>query len=1037
MIKFLEQLVYWWSSYARGCDIDDLCALEAPVINDETNDREESFVLAEKNRDLISVIEIRGARRYIGRQDEQRMVEAFAKALEKRMRAGSGNQHSFAVGFRSDPSAAGELIEQMLAPQRQTAKVLGITNLRMLDERKKALARLCTDETVYLVIRTHARDIHPHEKKIEADERAKRLQTLRKASGAGMDQWSAQTAPYPMGSLLPKHQAAVKALLDDLSRDLSSGGAQLLARVLGVHDAIVAIRRHVQAAMISDGWRPRLLGDKHGVLGSRANGQAGESAWALPMRLSRQMVSSSVRDHFGARELAEHEGIWYGSVVLELCPEQGSESFARLAERIGRSIPWRASFEVLPNGQHLRALEKMLAAFLAAFGDYNKGIRQAHDELRRLVNEGVYVAGFRMVLTTWAPTEKEALMAVSNLVSAVESWGAARCTNETGEPARAMLASAAGFSAVSPAPFLPAPIEDVARMLPIGRPASVWQSGQLLLSTIEGRPYPVQFGSSMQAYWSTIGFAPTGSGKSFTLNVLNSGLLLAPGAREVPPITLVDVGKSGALVMNWFRSILPPHLKAQVQAVTLRNHIDFAINPFDTQHGFDEPLPEDVDFLIAVLGTLAPGCGPEADKFFERIIRAAYEKYSRKSPDARRWQDGLDEKVARALREAMPEIVRHPQFQNFRLDEHTTVWEVVDALFAVGRIEESISAQRFAMPTMQDLAQIAQQPKVFNLYGTAQHNGELIIDIFKRNINASLNSYEILSGVTRFNLGAARAVAIDLQEVVGTMTSEEGRRRSGLMFLLARRIGARNYFLKWEDVAKYCPPLYANYQRRRIEKLWETIKFLQYDEAHYFSGVQSVVRLVEADLRTGRKFNLVSAMFSQLLDDFSPSLIENTYIFLIMGLGDASPQRVREIFALSEDEMNAIQRYCVRPGTLFARFKTRAGVLSQVLHLHASAYEKWCFTTQGRDQTLRAVLVERMGSVADALDLLTDRFPSGTAEPWLNRLASEVAQDGVEDDALAQVAARMLLQEMDRKDIEKAGQKQAGAQERHQDLVGI
>jgi len=47
-------------------------------------------------------------------------------------------------------------------------------------------------------------------------------------------------------------------------------------------------------------------------------------------------------------------------------------------------------------------------------------------------------------------------MAVSNLSSSIESWGAAKCTNETGEPAKAMLASAAGFSAVSPAPFLPA-----------------------------------------------------------------------------------------------------------------------------------------------------------------------------------------------------------------------------------------------------------------------------------------------------------------------------------------------------------------------------------------------------------------------------------------------------------------------------------------------------------------------------------------------------------------------------------------------------
>lgn len=1012
MLRFLEQFVYWWSSYARGCDVDAVCALEAPVKSVEQEPEEPPYVLAEKRGDLISVIEIRGARRFIGMNDEQRMVKAFASALEKRFRSGSGRQHSFALGFRSDPQQAEYLLQRLVQGQRKTAQVLGLRNTRMLDERIKTLASKCVDESVYLVVRTHAADIQPFEKKLQAEERSKRLAQARKEAGVAQDKWSSQTVAIPMGSLMPRHVAATKALMDDLLRDLNSGGAQLLVRLLTAHEVLDIIRRHVQAGLLPSQHAMALLGDKRAAVGSLANAQPGDAAWAMPMRISRQMVTSSLHEHFGVRELVQHEGLWYGSVVLELCPEEGSESFARLAERIGRQIPWRASFEILPNGQNLRSLEKMLAAFLAAFGDYNRSIRQAHDHVRQLINEGVYVAGFRVVLTTWAKTEQEAIMAVSNLSSAVESWGAARCTNETGEPARAMLASAAGFSAVSPAPFLPAPIEDVARMLPIGRPASIWNRGQIIFTTNEGRPYPVEFGSSMQAYWSTIGFAPTGSGKSFTLNVLNSGLLLAPGAKEVPPITLVDVGKSGALVMSWFKSLLPKHLQPQVLAFTLRNHPDYTINPFDTQHGFDQPLPEDVDFLIAVLSTLVPDCGAEADKFFEAVIRAAYERFARNSPDARKWQDGFDERVARALHECLPMLRYKQGFENFQLDEHTTVWEVVDALFVCGRMEESIAAQRFAMPTLQDLPAIAQQ-RVANVYGNATHKGERIIDIFVRNINASLNAYAILSGYTKLNLGAARAVAIDLQEVVGTMTSEEGRRRSGLMFLLARRIGARHYFLKWDDVSRYCPPLYASYQRKRIDRLWETIKFLQYDEAHYFSGIQSVTKLVESDLRTGRKFNLVSAMFSQLLTDFSPSLIENTYIFFIMGLGDASPETVREVFALSEDEMVAIQRYCVRPGTLFARFKTKAGVLSQVLHLHASAYEKWCFTTQGRDQTLRTALVEAFGGdVSEALDFLVDRFPEGTAENWLNRLASQIAEQGVEDDALARIAVKKLLEKV-------------------------
>jgi len=111
---------------------------------------------------------------------------------------------------------------------------------------------------------------------------------------------------------------------------------------------------------------------------------------------------------------------------------------------------------------------------------------------------------------------------------------------------------------------------------------------------------------------------------------------------------------------------------------------------------------------VAVLSTISPGCGNESGKFFDRIIKVAYEKFSRKSEESKRWQDGIDRDVSAILNSSIGKIKRTPGFENFVLDEHTRVWDVVDALFAIGEIEASISAQRFAMPTMQDLPKIAQ-----------------------------------------------------------------------------------------------------------------------------------------------------------------------------------------------------------------------------------------------------------------------------------------------------------------------------------------
>lgn len=994
----LENFVYWLGSFASGADVDGMCALDGLVMNDGAmNEDGHPHIIGQSNGDLISVIDIRGARKLVGAHDFEAMSVNFAKILQKMCISGSGNQHSFSMGFRSDPLQANYVVTRILRPQLETAKAFGIQDFRMLEERRKALAATCIDETVYLVIRTHRSDVAPHELKMQNEIKRNNGLKLRSAGVKGVKSGVAQNIPIPLGALIPKHQAAVKNLTDELRRGIAAGGAQLLVNVLSAHDAVAMMRRHLDAAPLPAKWRPRFFSDKGAKLGGAAYVTDSDDSHLTPARISRQVVTGPLSDDFGSRELTQYGANWYGSVVLEMCPDNGSEPFGDLANRIGRQIPWRASFEINPNGMRVRQLEKLLAALLGAVGDYNKSIRSGFDALREIQNAGQYIASFRVVLTTWADTKEKALMNLSNLSSSVEGWGAAGCTNETGEPSRAMLASAAGFAAVSPAPFLPAPIEDVARMLPFSRPASIWDRGQIVFSTMEGRPYPVEFGSSLMNYWATIGFAPTGSGKSFTLNVLNSGLLLAPGATEVPPITLVDIGHSGALVMEWFKSLLPERLREQVLSFTIRNTDEYIVNPFDTQHGFDEPLMSDIDFLVAVLGTMSPSCGDEAAKFFERVIRVAYERFSRKSPDSRRWQTSFDAKVNAALARI-----------GFEVTETTRVWSVVDALFDAGYMDESQSAQRFAMPTLADLPKVAADTRVANVYGNAMNKNERIIDIFTRNIVASLDTYRLLSSYTRFNLGAARAVAIDLQEVVGSMSSEEGRRRSGIMFLLARRIGARNYFLKWDEMKDQCPARYAKYQEARVGRLWETIKFLQYDESHYFSGIESVVNLVRSDLRTGRKFQLVTAMFSQQLEDFDKSVLDNSYIVLIMGLGDSSPAVVRDTFGLSDDEMQSIASNCVRPGVMFARFKTKVGTLSQVVRLNVSAYEQWAFTTQGRDPALRAALSKLMPR-NEAIAMLTDVFPSGTAEPFFRQLLAQKAGIREDDSSLADIAANEIL----------------------------
>ena len=50
-------------------------------------------------------------------------------------------------------------------------------------------------------------------------------------------------------------------------------------------------------------------------------------------------------------------------------------------------------------------------------------------------------------------------------------------------------------------------------------------------------------------------------------------------------------------------------------------------------------------------------------------------------------------------------------------DQHTTWWEVTDALFLAGFDHEAMLAQRYAMPVLADAASICRTPAIEDLYG--------------------------------------------------------------------------------------------------------------------------------------------------------------------------------------------------------------------------------------------------------------------------------------------------------------------------------
>ncbi len=992
MLEAIERTLFWFSSFVLDGDTQAACQLQAPL-DDET-------VMTHRG-DLASFIEIRGARRMVGTNEILTMTANVAALLGQALKAGNGSQHSFAIGFRSSPESSVRLLHEIMDPSIATAQRFATHDLVYQNDQLLALSKTCKEESVYLVLYTHLSGLSPTERvraqaayvnSLDRYSKANPKASLNGESVSQVPKWVPQV-------MVDRHIATRNNFLRDLTTNVESGGGGVLATVLEASAGLSLLRRHLDASNFASSWRPRLVGDPSTVHSHLAQ-RPGSAAHDWPMQIGRQLVSSPMTEYFSDVECVRRDGVYYAGVVMEVPPESGGALFSELCDRIGRSIPWTVNFEIIPNGLESRSMDKLLASFVGSMGDNNKRVQTAHRALREMSQNGVQVVAIRVLAVTWADSESEVAMRLSALKSSVESWGSATCTNETGAPALLALSAAPGYSARMPAQYLPGPIDAFAKMLPLAQPASPWNNGHLVAHTLGGRPYPIMFGSTAQNFWGTLIFAPPGSGKSFLMNMINVGILFAPGIQALPYLVNIDVGPSSRLLIDYLKAVLPPLMLPQVAYLRVRNTKDYAVNPFDTQPGCDAPTQVDRDFQTCVVETVSPGLGAEGSRFVGQVIDDAYRALARSSTTQRKWQQSMDEQISRGL-EKIGMIV----------SDQVTVWEVVDALFDAGEHDLAWRAQRHAVPRLSDLIKSAKSTEILNTYREAPSaTAEKIIDVFCRNIQTAVSEYELIAGVTQFDVGSVKILSIDLEEMVTANESEEGRRRAALMFMFARRLGARNFFLRWDEIVDIVPQRYYKYQKERVSRLYESLKFLQYDEAQYANGIDSMVKLIDSDLRVGRKYNLITVMISQMLSTFSQSAVTNCYTHFILGGSEDNLKEMKATFALSDSEVLAISRYCTAPGKVFAYLKTKDGVTSQILCTTAGSFARWAFNTSTEDVLLRDALTSLLdGKYLQALKYLAAAYPGGSAREAMEKYQRSRG-DQLDAQSVIDVMARKVLE---------------------------
>jgi intracellular multiplication protein IcmB len=928
-------------------------------------------VLVAHDGSLLSILKVNGVRALVGTPEFTQIQEGLAQAWQTSM---SRPGHAIQVFFNYDREPINAHIEKALAPAIQTAEQLDLDLTDLFRERISHLGKYCAVEDVFIVLWTRPNLLSREQQQKGNKEK---LKTIRENKIPPFRY--NQNIIAPIQDLRETHDSFVRGTLNDLNT------LNIFTELLEVHEAIYEIRKSVDPDFLDTDWRPVLPGDKVRVRElKKPTGHISDLLWPS---LSQQIFARDA-ENMDLRTVRIGDKI-YSSVFIDLFPKD-IKSFITLFRRtLPTQIPWRISFFIESDGGASIKFKALLATILSFTSAQNRLLSDSAKLLDYVrLNTDDAVVRLRVAAATWAPSDNVRLLRTrtAELAKAIEGWGSCDVSEISGDPFAGTVSSMLGVTSNSVAPASVAAFSDVLYMLPTTRPASLWRTGALLLRSPDGKLWPFQPGSSEQTTHIDIIYARPGSGKSVLSNSINLALCLSAGIKRLPHIAIIDIGPSSSGLISLLRESLPADKRHLVAYHRLRMSADYAINPFDTQLGCRYPTPQERSFLVNFLTLLATPLGAERpyDGISDLAGMVVDELYKIFADDGNPaiYTPGIEILVDGILSEI-----------GFLKDQRTTWWEVTDALFIAGFNHEAMLAQRYAMPLLADVTSVSRLPAVEDLYGNiTSPTGETLINAFSRMVSGAVREYPVLSRVTSFDLGEARVVSLDLDEVAKS-GGDAADRQTSVMYMLARYILARNYYLTDDNVDDMRQE-YQSYHRERVSELREDPKRIVYDEFHRTAKSRAVREQVIVDMREGRKWKVQIALISQSVDDFDPVMIEFATSIYIMDAGPAQTiEKTAKIFGLSETAKVALRTRVHGPNadgaTFLAQFATKGGMNTQLLTCTLGPIELWAFSTTPEDANVRNQLYKRLGA-AETRRILANIFPNGTVTKVVEKRLNDI-----------------------------------------------
>lgn len=988
--------------------ISDYCDLETTYNN--------SFVA--KDGSMGTILRYEGFRSLIGKGEYARFIDELADGLESFL-THRGHQIQCVFLRQDDP---GDALNKLLQPSYDTCSALDLDMVDLLDEKKDVHRHLCMNEQVFLVLWSRPALLDPVEVKFSAQETREIVKQYKIPPMA-----NAQNILRPIRFLTDRHESFVQKVMQ-LILHLNGSVSEM-----EIHESFCEVKRYLYRDTTPANWKPALIGDPIMARWKTNARKKDVSELAYP-RLDEQLFTSrAVNGNLkGEGGVTDTRAVRIGSrifaPVMIKVPPQRPQSFTALFQSLNSAttkssgntmpIPWSISFMIEGDGLKGIALRKMFAGILGLTSVDNRNLVKAANALARYKESGGSVVKFQVNAVTWANwgEERELLIRRAKLTRALAGWGNATIEEETGDPTQGLMSCVPAMMLNPIAQPAAPPLHDAIYMLPLSRPASPFFRGQTPYRTLDGKIMPWETFSDQQNTWVTLLFGGPGSGKSVEANRRNVDMCLMGGLTRLPYIGVVDIGISSSGFISLIQDSLPEHLKHLAVYIRVQNTEKYCMNQFDTQLGCRVPLPREREYMKNFLIALVTP--PERGKahmympeFCGRVIDEAFRKCSDLN------ERGAPKEFAPNVNPWLKEQIDNA---GIHYEEATKWWEIVDKLFERGMFYAAAVAQRYAVPTLFDIAQAGADPAIKKDFEGAMDNGMSVFEEFRLMIQSASNDFPVFRGYTQFDVGESRVMAIDLQDVV-TTGSRAAEKQAALMYMMAINAFMRKVNVCKEDIDSINGK-YRAYHTKRVEELSEDFKRLFVDEYHKTGNNPQLREGFLIYGRESRKWGLELVLASQLPLDFAEiANIATTTIIMDAG-NEQTRSQIRQVFGLSDTEVAALRNYVHGPqrgiGTTFlAKLKMKDAELSQLFTSTCGGMELWGLATTLEDRNLRSALYSQINK-KDARMILKKRFPTGSCKSYVDQLKSrskeELGEGFVDEEAtqsVLQKLARELLDE--------------------------